>query len=211
MLVAPLQWIAAAMILASGVVTVRVDRFSLDVVGLLLLVWAAHTARTACSGRWARARWVAVSAVSVAAAILSFAPPQNAAWGTLTEIADVALFVTLVGALAGMTAEYAMSTARRWRTLSLLAWPAAASFAAVSIVTWRVGVPMAETAEGAWTEIGGARLALPPWAWIVMIGGSVPLLAVGGFAIFAFVRTYREANAPFDPNSEASDVYSHRA
>lgn len=193
MLLAPLQWLGIGYVLASGVVSVSFERWSLQPVGLLFITWGSLTMGAATTGGLARLLWSAAAISSALAAVASVA-----LWGVETwSVAGAALVLTaslaVAAGLAATTREHRMVVAARWVTFAWTQLFVCAACIAATVFARAVGWEVSDRYDGATIVINGERLALPAWAWPALISVALALLVLGIWAIVLFVATSREA------------------
>lgn len=192
-LLAPLQWISIGCVLSARIIAVEFGRWSLQIVGLLVLAWGAHTVRTASSTRVARALWTATIVACLSAALLRPLVWESWPLAAASEFSMLVLLNAIVWGLSATTREYGLPVARRWTLMARMLAPFSLFAGATEVLAWNVGSERPFGAPGAYVTIANTELTLPEWAWPVVLVGMVPVLALCVWGIALFVSTYRQA------------------
>ena len=193
-LLAPLQWMAIGGVIAVGIVSIEGNGWTLQTIGLLILAWAAHTARTVSAERRARALWAASIGVTLIAAASTVVVRTAGPWAVGRELSELAALNVIVWALAATTREYGLHVARSWRNLARALGPLSAAACAALILAFNVGEERPFGASGSFLRAGGTELALPGWAWPIVLSVMIPVMALFFWGVALFIRTYRQAN-----------------
>lgn len=195
-LIAPLRWIAVGSLIALGVVSIQVGRWSLASVGLLALAWGAFTACLDSTSPSARRRWAVASGATLGAVLADVVYWNAGGWALVVVLCgDLLALNALAWALAAATDEHQLPVAARWRVNALLLAPASVLYLAGAAFTVRVGTEVEEFANGWTSEVSGVEFTLPGGSWPVVVGTAVPLVAVAAWGLGLFVSTYRQAGS----------------
>lgn len=194
-LLSSLRWIAIGLVALQSPVSLVVGWFDpLLLLGLLLIVWAAHVARAGSSSPRARLLWAA-TIVACGATALGSVNPSAAAWVALSNIGQLVGMNTMAWAMVATTRGCRLDIAQRWMALARVLGPLSFAAAAGAVLAWNVGSPVEQGVGGAFLSVGEIRLSLPGWAWPIVVTSMLGLAVAAVWGVVLGFLTYQQANA----------------